>query len=248
MCPGAEVLDMSVAIELQPHAGGPGSVRLLRPHEEGQVEPRVPRAAVEVQPLGPRVLPRRRIGNRMEPVDLTQHRLGRALRPRDVLAGVAPLAARRDLGIAHRALEARDAAARVDADRRRAIVVEQEQRRRVPRRRGSNAAAQLVRLQRAGQHHPRGHRRFEMDQHVAAADQRAGDRAWFEHDLGDAQQDRHHRHADAEAGREHGRPHRMRRERPDRKPPDHACRSRSRCARRASSARAWSARPAPDRG
>ena len=57
--------------------------------------------------------------------------------------------------------------------------------------------------------------------HVASADQVGGPRL-VEHDLGDAEQDRHHRDADAEACCEHGRPNRVRRQRPQRQPSDHA--------------------------
>src|SRR5258705_7500391 len=47
----AEVLDVTVAIELKADAGRTHSVSLLRPDHEREVEPRIPRAAVEVEPL-----------------------------------------------------------------------------------------------------------------------------------------------------------------------------------------------------
>ena len=100
---------------------------LRRTDHEGQVETRVACAAVEVQPFGPRVLPHRRIRAR--------HGSDRfAGEPRPALSAstrhrrrVAPVGVERDFGIAHRLLDARNAAMRVDANG--ALVAEQVQRR-----------------------------------------------------------------------------------------------------------------------
>ena len=61
-------------VELQPHAGGAHRRDAPRADQERQVEARVVRAAVEVQPLGPRPPPGRRVRNRMKTVDLAQAR------------------------------------------------------------------------------------------------------------------------------------------------------------------------------
>src|SRR5512132_2769665 len=57
LCRRAEILDNPSAIELQPDACLTATVALPRSHHERQIEARVPRASVEVEPLGPRVLP-----------------------------------------------------------------------------------------------------------------------------------------------------------------------------------------------
>ena len=56
--------------------------------------------------------------------------------------------------------------------------------------------------------------------HVAAADERRRPRL-LEHDVGDAEENRHHRDADAEAGGEHGAANGMRRQRSEREPANH---------------------------
>src|SRR6185503_6791949 len=94
LCRRAEVLDTAAAIELQPNACLPSTIALSRSHHEGEIKPRVARAAIEVEPLGPRVLPHRRVRDLMTPVDLPEDVLRAGLRPRDIFRGVLPLGTR----------------------------------------------------------------------------------------------------------------------------------------------------------
>ena len=65
---------------LQAHAGrfAPPLAR-RRADQERQVEARLRRPAVEVEPFGPRVGPGRRVGNAVKPIDLAQHDVRRCV-------------------------------------------------------------------------------------------------------------------------------------------------------------------------
>ena len=81
----------------------PGS---LRSDHERQIEAGVSRAAVEIQPFGPRFGARRNVGNRMKAIERHQRgaRIGRG--PRRIRSGIGPRLIDRGFGIADRALEA----------------------------------------------------------------------------------------------------------------------------------------------
>ncbi len=197
-----------------------------RSDEERQVEARLVRPAVEVQPFGPRVGPRRRVGNAVEAIDAAAARSSGGACVHATSAGESRHAAiARCLRVAERALEAGNAAARRDAGRAARCAAETGRWcARRPRREcavgGRRTAACRTSTSRAGTGRPR-----RIDD-VAAADERRRLRL-FEHDPGDAEQDRHHRDADAEAGGEHGAADRMRGQRAQRQPSDHRVASRS---------------------
>ena len=157
----------------------------------------------------------------MKAIDLRAARSPGVLRPRDVVRRVAPGGDSDAVSrIAERALEARDAAARAAPWLTRPSCNEVE--RAVCDGRGhADAIAQRRRLQRAGRARSRAGTCGASRISTSPPPTSAGDARLVEHDLGDAEQDRHHGDADAEAGREHGAADRVRGERAERQPADH---------------------------
>ena len=161
------------------------------------------------------------IGNGVKPVHGAQDGGGIGSGPTGIGGRVPPGRHPRGLGIAHRLFPARDPAPR--ADGHHAPVADEEERLALGGRCGGHARAQGRRPQDRGEDVAGGRdlARRSHHEHVAAAAKRGRVRLGQDH-VPDAEQARHHGHAEPEASGEDGAAHGMGQERPPREDEDHA--------------------------